>query len=307
MNARIAPVSADDLKSRVVAFARSASTEISTMDEAVVGDLVGVLPKGITVYVAHTPKASLDDVVRVATKVQQLGFRASPHIVARRLESEQALRTALGQLTQAGVEQVLLVAGDREQPVRYTSTLEVIDTGAIEQSGIKWASVAGHPEGHRHAGPAVLLAALEHKQAWSERTGVKVQIATQFGFDPDLICRWAKELEAQGITLPINVGVAGPTPLPKLIKFAVACGVGAAMGSMLNNFTAMANLARMAVGPDQMVVGLLRGCEQHGVTRIVRPHLYAFGGVMATSKWLRQVQDGQFEITDDADKFAMQS
>ncbi len=68
MNAVVAPSGAD-LKSRVVEFARAASTEISTMDEGIIGDLVGVLPKGTTIYVAHTPKASLDDVVRVATKV----------------------------------------------------------------------------------------------------------------------------------------------------------------------------------------------------------------------------------------------
>ncbi len=306
MNASLAPQGAFDLKSRVVEFARGASTEISTMDEAIIGDLVGVLPKGITVYVAHTPKASLDDVVRVASKVQQLGFRASPHIVARRVESEPALRTALGQLVQAGVEQVLLVAGDREQPVKYTSTLEVIDTGAIEQSGIKVASVAGHPEGHRHAGPPTLLAALKHKQAWGERTGVKVQIATQFSFDADINCKWAKQLEADGITLPISIGVAGPTPLTKLVKFAVACGVGASLNKVMGNLTAMANLARMAVGPDQMFTAMVRGCEQYGVTRIVRPHLYAFGGVVTTSKWLRQVQDGQFEIGEN-DKFEMYS
>lgn len=306
MNANLAPQGAVDLKSRVVEFARAASTEISTMDEAIVGDLVGVLPKGITIYVAHTPKASLDDVVRVASKVQQLGFRASPHIVARRLESEQALRTALGQLTQAGVEQVLLVAGDREQPVKYTSTLEVIDTGAIEQSGIKVASVAGHPEGHRHAGPATLLAALKHKQAWGQRSGVKVQIATQFSFDADINCKWAKQLEADGITLPISIGVAGPTPITKLVKFAVACGVGASLNKVMGNLSAMANLARMAVGPDQMFTAMVRGCEDYGVTRIVRPHLYAFGGVVATSKWLRQVQDGQFEIGEN-DKFELRS
>jgi methylenetetrahydrofolate reductase (NADPH) len=306
MNASLAPQGAVDLKSRIVEFARAASTEISTMDEAIVGDLVGVLPKGITVYVAHTPKASLDDVVRVASKVQQLGFRASPHIVARRVESEPALRAALGQLVQAGVEQVLLVAGDREQPVKYTSTLEVIDTGAIEQSGIKVASVAGHPEGHRYAGPPVLLAALKHKQAWGERTGVKVQIATQFSFDADVNCKWARQLEADGITLPISIGVAGPTPITKLVKFAVACGVGASLNKVMGNLTAMANLARMAVGPDQMFTAMVRGCEQYGVTRIVRPHLYAFGGVVTTSKWLRQVQDGQFEIGEN-DKFEMYS
>src|SRR5215831_4252112 len=253
MNARVAPVGAEDMKSRVIEFARAASTEISTMDEKIVPELVGVLPRGITIYVAHTPKASLDDVVRVAIQVQQLGFRASPHIVARRLESEGALRTALGQLTAAGVEQVLLVAGDPPNPPAYKSTLEVIATGAIEQSGIKVASVAGHPEGHKHVDEAELLAALKYKQAWGERTGVKVQMATQ-----------------------ISIGVAGPTPITKLIKYAVACGVGASLNKVMGNLTAMANLARMAVGADQMFVAMLRGCEQHGVTRIVRPHIFAF-------------------------------
>ena len=50
----------------------------------------------------------------------------------------------------------------------------------------------------------------------------------------------------------------------------------------------------------------LRGCERHGVTRIVRPHIFAFGGVLSTAKWLRQVQDGQFEIGEN-DKFEMAS
>jgi methylenetetrahydrofolate reductase (NADPH) len=306
MNARVAPVGQQDMKSRVVEFARAASTEISTMDEKIVPELVGVLPKGITIYVAHTPKASLDDVVRVAVQVQRLGFRASPHIVARRLESERALRTALGQLTDAGVEQVLLVAGDPPNPPAYKSTLEVIATGAIEQAGIKVASVAGHPEGHKHVDDAELLAALKYKQAWGERTGVRVQIATQFSFDADVNCRWAKSLEQQGVQLPISIGVAGPTPITKLIKYAVACGVGASLNKVMGNLTAMANLARMAVGADQMCVAMLRGCEQHGVTRIVRPHIFAFGGVLPTAKWLRQVQDGQFEIGEN-DKFEMAS
>lgn len=301
MNAVVAPKGAD-LKSRVVEFARAASTEISTMDEAIIGDLVGVLPKGTTIYVAHTPKASLDDVVRVATKVQQLGFRASPHIVARRLESEQALRAALGQVAAAGVEQVLLVAGDPPQPPAYKSTLEVIATGAIEQAGIKYASVAGHPEGHKFASDQELIDALKYKQAWGERTGVKVGVATQFSFDADINCKWAKSLEQQGITLPISIGVAGPTPITKLVKYAVACGVGASLNKVMGNLGMMASLARMAVGADQMMTAMIRGCDQYGVTRIVRPHIFAFGGVVSTAKWLRQVQDGQFEIGEN-DKF----
>ena len=118
------------LKERIVQFARDTSTEISPHDEGIVDELANVLPRGTTVYVAHTPKASIHDVVRVASAVQRSGLRASPHIVARRIESEGVLRGALKELTAAGVEQVLLVAGDRDPPAgEFTSTLDA----SIEQ------------------------------------------------------------------------------------------------------------------------------------------------------------------------------
>jgi len=305
MNTTNEPVSGEAFKSRIVEFARGASTEISTHDEEIVPALVNKLPAGTTIYVAHTPKATLDDVVRVASKVQSLGFRASPHIVARRLESERALRAAFTELKDAGVEQVLFVAGDVDKPVKFTSTLEVIDTGATVDAGIMSFGVAGHPEGHRNVGPTVLMHALRHKQAFAERTGSRVHIATQFGFDPDAFVKWAAHLVEEGITLPVHLGIAGPTPLQKLIKFAMACGVGASLGSLMKNMSAMTNLARMKTGPDQMIVGILRGCMAYPNTRIVKPHVYAFGGVVATATWMRAVMDGSFELEPDSDKFLM--
>jgi methylenetetrahydrofolate reductase (NADPH) len=306
MNAAVAPASGSELKRQLVEFARSASTEISTHDEEVLPSLVGKLPAGMAVYVAHTPKATLAEVVRVAIKAQQLGFRASPHIVARRLESERALRDALNELKDGGVEQVLYVAGDREQPLKFSSTLEVLDTGATVDAGIMHVGVAGHPEGHRAVGPTLLWNALRHKQAFAERTGTKVHIVTQFGFNPEGLCTWAAHLVEQGITLPVHVGIAGPTPLPKLIKFAMQCGVGASLGSLMKNMSAMSNLARMATGPDQMMTGVLRHCA-NGATRIAQPHFYAFGGVVATAQWLRAVADGSFELQPEEDKFLMRA
>jgi methylenetetrahydrofolate reductase (NADPH) len=305
LTATTSPPEGAALKSRLIEFARAASTEISTHDEELLPALANKLPQGTTVYVAHTPKASLDDVVRVAAKVQSVGFRASPHIVARRLESERALHAALGELKEAGVDQVLYVAGDREQPVKFTSTLEVIDTGALEQSGITHLAVAGHPEGHRNVGPSVLMQALKYKQAFAQRTGIKMHIATQFGFNPEGFVAWAANIAEQGITLPVHVGIAGPTPLQKLIKFAMACGVGASLGSLMKNMSAMTNLARMKTGPDEMLTGIVRGCAATPSARIVRPHFYAFGGVIATATWLRAVMDGNFELQPDSDKFAM--
>ena len=55
MNARVAPLGAQDMKSRVVEFARAASTEISTMDEKIVPEgIEGQVPyRGPLRAVAH--------------------------------------------------------------------------------------------------------------------------------------------------------------------------------------------------------------------------------------------------------------
>jgi len=294
------------MNTSVVDFVRAASTEISTHDEDLLPTLTSKLPAGMVMYVAHTPKASVEDVVRVAIKAQSAGFRASPHIVARRLPSEHVLKDALRQLSDAGVEQVLLIAGDLERPLgKFTSTLEVLDTGLLETAGIQRIGVAGHPEGHKSIGAEAMLAALRYKQAFGVRTGIKVHIVTQFGFNPQAICAWDRQMTEEGIALPVHVGIAGPTPPHKLIKFALQCGVGASLHSFAKNPAAIASLARLATTADEMLLGLIRGRAEYSGSRLAQPHFYAFGGTVATATWLRAVADGSFTVQPDGRKFVV--
>lgn len=296
------------LKRAIVDFARAASTEISTHDEKLLEDLAQRLPAGLPVYVAHTPKASLEDVVRVAIKVQSLGFIASPHLVARRLPSGQALKEALARLRAHGIEQALLVAGDLDAPVGpFGSTLEVIATGALEAAGLKRIGVAGHPEGHPVVGPEELLSALRYKQAFAARSGIAVHITTQFGFNPEGICAWDRMLTREGITLPVHVGLAGPTPLTKLLKFAMHCGIGTSVSSLMKNRGAVAGLTGFAASAEQMLLGLVRGRAAYRASRLVRPHVYSLGGALATADWLRSVMEGAFELAPDGTTLTVHS
>lgn len=294
------------LERALVEFARGASTEISTHDEKLLEDLARRLPAGIPVYVAHTPKSSIEDVVRVAIKVQSLGFTATPHLVARRLASENTLRSALARLREQGIEQALLVAGDLDPPLGpFKSTLEVIATGALEEAGLKRIGVAGHPEGHPAVGPAELLAALRCKQEFSARSGIAVHVVTQFGFNPDAIFAWDRMLTQEGITLPVHIGMAGPTPLTKLLKFAVHCGIGTSVSSLMKNMGAVASLTGFATSPEQMLLGLVHGRASHAGSRVVRPHVYSFGGAVATADWLRAVTEGAFDLAPDGGKLTL--
>jgi methylenetetrahydrofolate reductase (NADPH) len=300
--------SLDGLKRAVVAFTRAASTEISGHDEKLLDALTHRLPAGMSVYVAHTPKSTVEDVLRVAIRVQTLGFAASPHLVARRLPSANVLRSVLARLRAHGIEQILLVAGDLDRPVGpFKSTLEVLATGALEEAGLKRIGVAGHPEGHPAVGAPELLAALRAKQEFAIRSGIAMHIVTQFGFNPAGICAWDRMLTQEGITLPVHVGIAGPTPLAKLLKFAVKCGIGTSVSSLVKNTGAVAGLTGFAAGPDEMLLALVRGCARHAGSRLVQPHLYSFGGALTTAGWLRSVMAGAFELAADGKKFTVHS
>lgn len=299
-------VGALELKQAISAFARAASTEISTLDESQLPQIAALLPAGMVVYVAHTPKSSLQDVVRVAAKVQALGLRASPHLVARRMPSEQAFKDSLRSLREHGIEQVLLVAGDLDPPLGpYASTLQLLETGELHCAGLQSIGVAGHPDGHPAVGTEELRAALQEKQRFAHRSGIAVHIVTQFSFDIERLIAWDHAMTAAGISLPVHVGIAGPTPIAKLIKFAMHCGVGVAARSLTKGSNAVAQLVRPPVGTDEMLLGLVRARAADPRLRVRAPHVYSFGGVLATAAWLRAVMDERFELRADQTKFTV--
>lgn len=287
-----------DVRQQIMDFVRRASTEITTHDERIVSDLAKALPPATTVYVAHTPKASLEDVVRVSAQVQSAGLRASPHIAVRRVPSETALKAALANLRRAGIEQILVIAGDLAAQVGpYSDTLEVIDSGVLTDIGLRSVAVAGHPEGMKGVEPERLLEALRRKQEFGRRSGLAVHITTQFGFDPPGTCAWVRSLAARGIALPVHVGLAGPTSIVKLLRFAAACGVGASLRMASKNLTTVTRVARMALTPEELIPGLVQCRTDWGLAQIVQPHFFSFGGALATADWIRAIGAGDFRLT----------
>jgi methylenetetrahydrofolate reductase (NADPH) len=287
-------------------LAHGASTEVSPRDAGLLPTLARRLAPGRTIYVAHPPKSTLDDVVRAALQVEALGFKACPHIVARRLQSERALREALTELREGAVAQALLIGGDREKPAgRFSSTIEVLETGATVDLGFAKLGVAGHPEGHRAIGSAMLWSTLREKEAFAERTGTRMEIVTQFGFNPEAIIAWFRHLAEHGIHLPVRVGLAGPTPFPKLIKFAMQCGIRGSLAALIRNMSAMNQLTRLATSPDEMLVGLVQGLDAEAAAQFQGIHLYSFGGAVSTAQWLHAVENGSFDLSPERDRFSI--
>ncbi len=290
-------VAAETRARRLSEFVAGGSTEVTTHDGKLLEEFASLLPAGYSVYVAHTPRAELEDVVRVALRLKSLGLRPSPHIVARRVTNLARLRAALMELGDAGVDQALLIAGDRAVPDgAFTSTLELLESGAVQEAGIRRIGVAGHPEGHPSVPDAVLLDALVRKQAFAVRDGIQMHIATQFGFDSGTLGRWERELGLAGVALPIHAGVAGPTPLARLMRYALQCGVGASLKAVVGNSLSLSRLPQLVTKADEMLMGVYAAKHLNPDSRIFAPHFFAFGGILETARWLRAVIEGSFEL-----------
>ena len=297
MTAVIHAPSTVSLKQQLRDFVAAGSTEVTPHDEKMLDEMARILPAGFPVYVANTPKTSPDEVVRVALRIQELGLTASPHVIARRVVDAHRLRDRLRVLASAGVQQVLLVAGDIAIPnPAFSSTLELLESGVIRDAGIQRVGVAGHPEGHPSVPDEVLWQALERKQAFARSTGLRMHIATQFGFDARSLATFEAGLAEKQISLPIHAGVAGPTPFTKLLKYAAHCGVGASLRAVTGNSLSLGRLPHLVTRSDEMLLAVYRAKQANPDSRIFAPHFFAFGGVLETARWLRAIIDGSFEL-----------
>lgn len=296
----------EDLKGHIAAFVRGYSIEITPHDAGKLDDIRAVLPAGTPVYVAHPPGVPIDDIVALAGRVQALGLTATPHVIARKLESRDQLERALARCQELGIKHALCVAGDitADKPA-YNSSLEVLETGLFSKYGFREVGVAGHPEGSKAIGEERVEQALRGKAAFAEKADFKLYFATQFGFDAQPFIDWDAATTAKGIKMPIHVGLPGPASLRQLAKFAMLCGVGASMRMLTTRTSAMANLLSTQA-PDEMVAALARHKGANPQSRFQKVHFFAFGGVVKTAKWANAVISGRFVLNNQATGFRVE-
>ena len=302
----MATLTNEELRKQIVAFANDYSIEITPHDEGKLDEIRSVLQPGQCVYVAHPPGVPIDDIVKLAGKVQKLGLSATPHIIARKLESREQLDTALARLKELGVDRALCVAGDitAAKPA-FDSSLEVLQTGLFGKYGFRNVGVAGHPEGSKAIGDERVEKALRGKAEFAKTAGFNVYFATQFGFDPTAFTEWEAATTARGITLPIHMGMPGPASLRQLAKFAMLCGVGASMRMLTTRTAAMANLLS-AQAPDDMVTYIAKHRAAHPDSRLKKIHFFAFGGVVKTARWANAVLSGRFVLNKESTGFRVE-
>ena len=156
----------------------------------------------------------------------------------------------------------------------------------LRRRGIRTIGIAGYPDGHPRIGADELDRAMAEKIAAAEAIGLTVEIVTQFCFDAGAIQNFVARLRAFGFEHRLRIGLAGPTSLTSLMRYASRCGVRASAQGLARRAGLMRQMFAMNT-PDDLVRALAEAAPANVV-----PHFFSFGGIAATSRWARAVADG---------------
>mgnify|MGYP005851376247 CR=1 FL=1 len=284
------PATAPAGDATLAAFLAGASIEVMPRTAARVPDFRAILPAGTRVYVAHIDGTGTAEMVETCRRLVAEGFRAMPHVPARGIASRAELDARLAAYAEAGVTEALVLAGGIDRPRGpFAETMDLLATGAFARHGFTRLHVAGHPEGNRdidpEGGETRAMAALRAKAAFAAETGAPMAIVTQFAFEAAPIVAWADRLRAEGIALPIHVGIAGPAKLQTMIKFAMACGVGPSLRVLTRRAADLSNLV-LPFEPTALLAELAAHKAANPALQIEAAHFFPLGGIGATADYL---------------------
>ena len=260
-------------------FARTFSLEATRPNAGEIAALADLLPGGTPVYFSAVPTIEPPELIAAAALLRKSGLEPIVHIAARRIRVAADLQNLLASLRgEADVRRLLVIGGDVDTSGPFADALAVIQKGRLREAGIEEIGIGAYPEGHNRIAPGRLAVALDEKIATAAAHGLGVHIVSQFSFSPEHILAWLKQLRACGITKPVKVGMAGPTSVPGLMRYAKRCGVNASLRGLMAG--AAAGLLGN-VGPDRIVETLALA----GDLGDAAPHYFSFGGAVETARY----------------------
>jgi methylenetetrahydrofolate reductase (NADPH) len=261
-------------------LAQRFSLEATRPNASEIAALADILPRDTPLYLTAVPTQNARELVTAAAAVRKAGIEPVAHIAARRLASTGALQELLAGLRgEADMRRLLLIGGDVDMPQAFADALAVIQKGRLREAGIEEIGIGAYPEAHPRISAGRLEAALDEKIAAATAHGLRVHIVSQFSFSGEHIIAWLKKLRSCGIKNPVGVGLAGPTSVPALIRYAKRCGVSASLRGLISG--AATGLVG-DVGPDRLIDKLSASQRELGETHL---HYFSFGGVVQTARY----------------------
>jgi len=242
------------------------------------------LPDGAAIAITASPQLGLDATVEKSVEAAEKGYDVIPHVAARYVRSRDHLDEICTRLTDAGITDVFVPGGDREEPAgEFDSAYSLLT--AMDELGHSFdeVGITGYPEGHDFLSEATLADAMEKKAPYA------TYITTQLCYDPDAIVDWLEGIRGRGVDLPVEVGIPGVMKYQRLLNISQKVGVGDSV-RFLRKTTGVLGFVRQLVGsrgkytPDELIDGLAPYVDdpEYGIRGV---HIYTFNQTPDTEAW----------------------
>ena len=255
------------------------------------GEQMEHLPDGAEIAITTSPSLGLDATLEWSERATDRGFEVVPHIAARYVRDEEHLAEIASRLAEAGVTDIFVPGGDREEPVgKFDSAYEVL--AALDDSEYEFEEIGitGYPEGHDFLDDRTLAEAMAKKEPYA------TYIVTQLCYDSDAVIEWIEGIRARDVELPVEVGIPGVMKYQRLMEISQKVGVGDSV-RFLRKTTGILGFARQLVGsrgkytPDDLIEGLALYADDpdYGIRGV---HVYTFNQTPDTEDWRRRTVGG---------------
>lgn len=250
-------------------------------------DQAAFLPPGATVSVTASPAKGIEATVALCEQLQAAGFRAVPHLSARMVSDRAHLCDLVAWLEGANVRRAFVVGGDEKEPGAYPDGLSLLREMAEIGHPLGEIGIPCYPQGHAFIADRLLLESLRAKATFAS------YMTTQLCFDPATIGAWVSARRAEGIELPVHLGIPGVAEPHRLLAIAARIGVADTHRFLSKNVKFVARLLRSGgfYRPDGLLEGLAPVIADPAAG-IVDLHLYTFNAVAATEAWRQQYRAG---------------
>jgi len=223
------------------------------------------LPKVKDVYITMLPGNDYREIANKATELAKSGFNPVPHFPARSIKNQNELKDFVNRCKDGGVKQALVIGGSAQPIGDFHCSLQLLETGLFGGWKI---GIAGHPDGSPDISDKDLEKAMINKKSYAD------YIVTQWLLDADPIVKFISKQ-----TLPVRVGITGPLKISSLLKFANIVGAKNSINFLKTNVTKALDLLKPR-DPNDIIEQLKDSADNF--------HIYTFGGLKETNKWLTE-------------------
>ncbi|NNL95508.1 MAG: hypothetical protein HKO64_07780 [Xanthomonadales bacterium] len=261
------------------------SVEFSHGDVEQIEAIAERLPYQMPVMVPCLPRRPLESMLPALQAIQEASLEPVPHIPARHVESTRALAKFL---QQAGVRKAVVIGGDRSSAKGpFADATALLSSGCLAENGIREVGFAAYPEGHPTIPAEALFNSLSKNIDLASGQGQGSFIITQFTLSPQRIPDLCSRLASAAPDTPVYAGIPGPATHEQVVHFARYCGVSTSLTAVSGVGVKLAQVVDHE-RPGQQLGLLASYCAAHPGSNLVGVHIYGFGGMGETAKWIRR-------------------